>query len=423
MEYNGNQLVRDAQRGGCEAGMAGPKPASSPETRSDGFVPLAEERDEADAPFVNAWHALRSTVNVPTWLLALLVAWAIMLTARQELMSQGMHTLRATTASAVQDVPCTEVTTGTIVFDSVDRIFKGCDGNVWSQLAFCCAPDQPEPPRLWIDPPDELRDCPVALRWDAPVAHGSPVSEYILRVTRGPPSLPAGSDSVRRTTSGQTAADSSIVYRGERLGGCVSGLDPHSSHWFTLTAHAVGGDSLPSEPVELLPAPAPTSLVAVEADGEVPCQLSAGDALLIGFDRPTNCPGGSGANHSIVPSAEVERLLSFSIAVGPMHGRWVRNDLLELRPLASEAGGGNGVRESDPFMQGLRVTTRAQGGVQVLAPAISLPASGTSPPVEVRVLFARPRDALVRRWMACGKPEAWLSSPAPRPFAGRNAPA
>ena len=68
--------------------------------------------------------------------------------------------------------PCTSETAGTIFFDTAERRFKGCDGSYWSSLAFCCAPGQPEPPRLSRHTAD--RRTSIKLSWSPPEARGSP---------------------------------------------------------------------------------------------------------------------------------------------------------------------------------------------------------------------------------------------------------
>ena len=111
--------------------------------------------------------------------------------------------------------------------------------------------------------------------------------------------------------------------------------------------------------------------------------MSGGDAILLTFDRPTNRAQGSGVNLSTVTTSEIGNLLSFSTpVVGPLRGFWRRHDALELRsspqakPLAA-----------DPFMLDVTVTLKREGLLTVSSPAVSVPATGTSPPIKVRNCF------------------------------------
>ena len=79
-------------------------------------------------------------------------------------------------------------------------------------------------------------------------------------------------------------------------------VDMMVHRWFSVTAHAVGGDSASSEAVELQPAPRPISFVADDY-GDNACGMSEGDTLTITFDRPTNQAGGSPLNRSLVSAA------------------------------------------------------------------------------------------------------------------------
>jgi hypothetical protein len=270
---------------------------------------------------------------------------------------------RSATVATSTDAACTEALAGTIRFDSASRRFQGCDGVGWSLLAFCCAPERPAPPRLSVS-----ADCDLWLGWKPPRAHGSPVTSYSLVAATAP--------------SSHAVAAPRVVYRGAQLGCCVADLGARlNGVWFTVTAHAVGGDSEPSEPVQLQRAPAP---VAFEAEDEGTCDLGTGDVLRVFFDQPTNRAGeGQHGERSVLGPETVERLLSFSSSVGALTGRWRSAEVLELRV----APGAPPSQHGDPLLQHLVVNVRPEGGVSVAPPALSLPASGGSPPLRVPSCF------------------------------------
>ena len=346
----------------------------------DGSFERLEDESSTTASGTKPQMLLCSSVQsfahaaVPCWLAVALAVWNVALTAPHAMAAlRGLVNL---VVASHDDVACHDA--GAIVFDPTQRYFKGCDGAVWSQLAFCCAPDRPEPPWLLQEPlaGETERDCSLSLSWSTPAAHGSPVSMYTLREWR-----PPQASSEHGSGAAAAASEGTLLYSGPGLTCCVDHLVNHSAReprWFTVTAHAVGGDSAPSSAVELQPAPRPVSLSAQDT-GEGRCEMSEGDGLLIGFDRPTNRAGSSPANQ--VPPDEVERLLRFSAPVGPLQGRWRADDQLELRRIA---GAGP---STDPWIQLLRVSMRPEGGVVVSPPAISLPSASTSPPVHVLNCF------------------------------------
>ena len=288
-------------------------------------------------------------------------------------------------ASSEENLDCTESQAGAIRFDHTTRRFQGCDGVAWSLLAFCCAPGRPDPPRLM-----RTDDCELWLHWRAPAAHGSPISHYSLEM-----GAPMGVGEMATAV----AAARRTVYRGPALGSCVAGLGARlNGALFTVTAHAVGGSSEPSEPVELQPAPSPVTFEAVD-DGS--CSFGPADVLKVRFDRPTSRAGGEEVlrinPHSVgmaralddVSPEGVARLLRFSSAVGPLVGRWRNASLLELRMATHHALDADKARSShsDPLLQHLVVSVRAEGNLAVAPPAISLPATGSSPPLVVPNCF------------------------------------
>ena len=139
--------------------------------------------------------------------------------------------------------------------------------------------------------------------------HGSPITEYSVHLTRkGVPEAPQE------------------IWRGSELNCCIGQLEASGSVELSLVAHAVGGSSAASPPVELLPAPQPIDFDVVD-DGS--CSFTASDRLKLRFDQPTNRVGAVG-NSSEVNPASVAQLLEFVPPVGPMRGR--------CRALVEESG-------------------------------------------------------------------------------------
>lgn len=295
---------------------------------------------------------------------------------------------------------CDEGLEGALFFDIDARAFVGCDGLQWTQLAYCCAPARPEPPVLSLGLGDIDERC-VCLSWRPPAAHGSPVREYSLTVSTHGPSgaFETLDDRAATHERDEVGLSRSVVCRGAGLECCVAELNSSRPQWFAVTAHAVGGSSLPSEPVELHPAPVP---VALDVDDDGSCTFSHGDVLRVRFDRPTNRGINGTPIGASVPSADLRRILSFSSAVGAVDAVWITDAVLELRksastlllgsngtrPLESETWGGTDATPySDPYVARLRVAVRKEGGVIVSPPALSLPAAGTTPRVRLRNCF------------------------------------
>ena len=355
-----------------------------PQGRQPSFEKLEDEQSQPQPQ--PPWYARA----VPVWLVALLVAldllalsWFALASSSSSpaVLPEGSHA-GGRAAVADHEMTCTEAQAGAIRFNTVARRFQGCDGSAWSLLAFCCAPERPEPPRL-LPPPAQAGanpECELWLSWHASVAHGSPVSAYSLSMRIEPAAGAA-----------EGAIAPRVVYRGPELGSCVAGLGARlHGAWFSVTAHAVGGDSEPSEAVELQSAPTP---VRLEAQDDGSCAFDAEDVLRVHFDRPTNRAGEAAALMSDAGlttattggelSAEAVRsLLNFSSAVGAIVGSWVQPDVLELRLPA-----GSDPPDQDPFLQGIVATVRPEGGIVVAPPATSLPASGVSPPLHVPRCF------------------------------------
>jgi len=132
---------------------------------------------------------------------------------------------------------CSSSERGMLRFDEESGAFIGCDGSAWSRLAFCCAPDQPEPPTLALAPAGSSGSSnALHASWRPPAAHGSPVVSYSLFVSREPPAA-AGEPA---------AAEAEVACRGERLECTVLGLNASQPHFLWLVAHAPGGSSPPS---------------------------------------------------------------------------------------------------------------------------------------------------------------------------------
>ncbi|KAL1495684.1 hypothetical protein AB1Y20_016547 [Prymnesium parvum] len=274
--------------------------------------------------------------------------------------------LKGEFASVLGDVrtaPCIPARAGVVLFDTRTRTFFGCDGEQWSKLAYCCAPDAPAPPLLTLVAAGGGRGeaCEggkqLLLSWDAPATHGSPIKEYSVQVA----------------TVDAPAAPPREVWRGSSLDCCIGGLESSRGLSLSLIAHAVGGSSLPSAAVELQPAPQP---VAFEVADDGSCSFTDADVLTLRFDRPTNRAASDGS----VGPAGIARLLNFTPPLGPMRGRWVSNDRLELRSASASAL--SSAASSAPFAYaaaGLRVALRLEGGLTAAPPGRSLASAATSP--------------------------------------------
>ena len=313
--------------------------------------------------------------------------------------------------------PCTPALAGSIRFMHDTKHFQGCDGTAWSDLAFCCAPEQPAPPRLSLPHAD---GCELWLSWQPSAAHGSPVSSYSLEMRMVGATTPTAGNANSSSASGSigsgsggggggaaaaaaAAADSgtsasatraapAVVYRGAALGACVAGLGARlNGAWFSVTAHAVGGSSEPSESVQLNHAPKP---IRFEAQDDGTCDLGESDVLRVHFDRPTNRASGGvlvaangadavGSDASPQLSATaIRQLLHFSADPGELVGQWAGADVLELR-----VAPGSVLPDADPLLQQLVVSVRPEGGIVVAPPALSLPADGASPALHVPSCF------------------------------------
>jgi hypothetical protein len=350
------------------------------EDTARGYAGLREEEQEEEVAAAAArgrnGHAHTSscmdcvTLPVPLWLFALINALFALWygpTANSPRIGWPGDDPQVYVQTSAADTDCTEREAGRIVFNPVSRHFQGCDGHAWSQLAFCCAPARPAPPRMSA----QAVGCELSLSWSPPAAHGSPVSEYSLAMH----------------TADDAAAEGRTIYRGPSLSFCVGAVSSPGVH-FTVTAHAVGGDSAPSDAVELQAAPSPVLLEVLD-DGS--CDFGHADVLRVHFDRPTSQPGapsisnasGSAADGGYgVPPSQVRRLLRFSSPVGELVGRWAAPEILELklRP-------GTQAPAVDPLLQRLNVSINGDGGVVVAPPALSKPATGTSPPLHVPGCF------------------------------------
>ena len=334
-------------------------------------------------------------------------------------------TTRSISFSNPGPVPCTPDEAGAIFFDSRRRRFVGCDGAHWSSLAFCCAPSQPDPPLLSRD---RNRDGgSLRLQWVAPQANGSPVSTYSVTVLG--------------TAAPYNTSRPTEVCRGWALWCTVQHIDPKESYSFVLRAHAAGGDSEPSLPARLQPAPTPVSFEAVD-DGD--CTFGARDELLLRLSGPTDRgghhvgeqlspealramlqlvgPGDAGwvgsASSSPSPSpssslswppppppsgrrqltgilrldqyhasadttAVAERRSELDALVASLNGSWASSDTLRLT-----LGSADAPPPVEAYTQRLALQLLPEGGISAPAPAVSLPASGASPMLALPGCFA-----------------------------------
>ena len=178
----------------------------------------------------------------------------------------------ASLSGALRDHTCDSSHAGSVLFDTDLHAFFGCDGVQWSQLAYCCAPARPAKPQISVaaSVAGEAGPCTaddgipahlkLGLVWEAPQAHGSPITAYSVHARHwGSESGPSwelwrGSSTsccINRSDGGGFGVGAGSVEVAERLE-------------LTLVAHAVGGTSEPSAPVELQPPPVPIELRVVE---------------------------------------------------------------------------------------------------------------------------------------------------------------
>ncbi|EOD06101.1 hypothetical protein EMIHUDRAFT_453510 [Emiliania huxleyi CCMP1516] len=279
---------------------------------------------------------------------------------------------------------CSSSERGMLRFDEESGAFIGCDGSAWSRLAFCCAPDQPEPPTLALAPAGSSGSSnALHASWRPPAAHGSP------------------------------------VVSGERLECTVLGLNASQPHFLWLA---------------LQPAPQPVALSALD-DGDCAFGIgdalaplpperrsggvtealnlsSSGDALVLQFDEPTNRPL---AVEGSLSAAAVERLLDFS----PPAGR-----SLTLRHGNATHGPGP-ARDVDLYLaeaRQVRVRIKPEGLALVAPPGLSLAADSSSPPLKVPGCFVDGFEVGELRWYAEGSdPEAYnVSVDTASPHSGKH---
>mmetsp|Transcript_17869 Transcript_17869/g.51762 ORF Transcript_17869/g.51762 Transcript_17869/m.51762 type:complete len:575 (-) Transcript_17869:258-1982(-) len=305
---------------------------------------------------------------------------------------------------------CSSSERGMLRFDEESGAFIGCDGSAWSRLAFCCAPDQPEPPTLALAPAGSSGSSnALHASWRPPAAHGSPVVSYSLFVSREPPAA-AGEPA---------AAEAEVACRGERLECTVLGLNASQPHFLWLVAHAPGGSSPPSAAAALQPAPQPVALSALD-DGD--CAFGIGDALVLQFDEPTNRPL---AVEGSLSAAAVERLLDFSPPVldsSGLLGAWDEaGRSLTLRHGNATHGPGP-ARDVDLYLAEVRVRIKPEGLALVAPPGLSLAADSSSPPLKVPGCFVDGFEVGELRWYAEGSdPEAYnVSVDTASPHSGKH---
>ena len=199
-----------------------------------GYEPAARVRAlTADSPSL-------ACASLPWWLVLLLQAglWWTLQQQQPSDPSDDYSVWRdGWAAAAGSHGLCSSSERGMLRFDEESGAFIGCDGSAWSRLAFCCAPDQPEPPTLALAPAGSSGSSnALHASWRPPAAHGSPVVSYSLFVSREPP--PAAGE--------PAAAEAEVACRGERLECTVLGLNASQPHFLWLVAHAPGGSSPPS---------------------------------------------------------------------------------------------------------------------------------------------------------------------------------
>jgi len=283
------------------------------------------------------------------------------------------RSIAATQSRAVVEVGadpglCTPAAAGSLYFDRAAKMFVACDGQFWSRLAFCCAPDRPAKPRLSLPTMAENdtsvpSDAQLRVAWVLPKPNGSPVANMTVWLRRTP------------YLRGQRlyTADDELFSTGEEI--CktpgdvthcyVRGLDARQFYWLRVIAHAPGGSSPPSEAASLLPAPAPKSF---EADDDGDCVFTSNDSLRLVLDVPTNQPFAD-TQSRLGPEA-VRRLLQLSDRAGEIMGYWETASTLVLKPRI-------GSRLS--YLEITTTTIQKSASLRVTPPGISMPASGATP--------------------------------------------